>query len=94
MAPSRGRLGPHVDGSPVELQAVLNMSTVNALSGGFTIYPSSAIRLYPTSQQALNWFSTEESEAEMARIFDEVRPVEFTGQPGDVIFIHGCTVKW
>ena len=68
------------------------MSTVRALSGGFTIYPSSAIRLYPTSQQALNWFSTEASEAEMARIFDEVRPVEFTGEPGDCIFAHSCTL--
>lgn len=86
------KLGPHMDQSLTEMQVVTYLEDVEPRSGGFTIFPSSPQRLYPTSQQAYNWVAGETSEAAMDRIKTEVQPIEFCGKAGDVIFCHGWVV--
>jgi hypothetical protein len=86
------KLGPHMDQSFTEMMVVTYLQDVGPGEGGFTIFPGSAQRLYPTSAQALNWVSTDASEAAMNDILGNVRPLEFVGKAGDVIFCHGWTV--
>ena len=86
------RLGPHMDQNMTEMMAVMYLEDVDPLSGGFTIYPASAQRLYPTSSQALNWAPTERSQQVMDDIVTNAQPLEFVGKAGDVLFCHGWTV--
>lgn len=88
----KAKLGPHHDGLPTEIIGVTLLEEVKPRSGGFTIWPGSAQKLYSTSQQALNWVPTEESNRVFAEVKESVQPVEFVGGPGDVILIHGWTV--
>ncbi|MBT6426971.1 MAG: hypothetical protein HOK30_04885 [Rhodospirillaceae bacterium] len=88
----KSKLGPHMDQSMTELQAVTYLDDVGPQSGGFTIYPTSSRLLYPTSQQALNWMPTEASQDVVDHVTANIEPIEFTGQAGDVIFCHGWTV--
>ncbi len=85
-------LGPHMDQNICELMAVTYLQDVPPNSGGFTIYPGSAQRLYPTSEQAHNWVATDASGVVMDDIKTNVTPIEFTGKAGDVIFCHALTV--
>ena len=71
--------------------AVTLFRDVGPRAGGFTIYPNSAKILYPTSEEAKHWVATADSEAAMEHILRTVRPVEFCGKQGDVIFTHGWT---
>jgi hypothetical protein len=66
---SDGTLGPHMDANHSEMMAVTLLRDVGPRGGGFTIWPGSAERLYPTSEEALNWVATPASEAAM----DEVK---------------------
>lgn len=86
------RLGPHMDQSMTEMQVVTYLEDVEPHSGGFTIFPSSPQHLYPTSKQAYNWVASDASAAAMDKIKAEVRPVEFCGKAGDVIFCHAWVV--
>lgn len=86
------RLGPHMDENMTELMAVVYLNDVVPRSGGFTIYPTSPQRLYPTSVQAHNWVSTDSSKEVMDDIKANVIPLEFTGKAGDVLFCHGLMV--
>ena len=88
----KSKLGPHMDQSLTELQAVTYLDEVGPSAGGFTIYPTSARMLYPTSRQAYNWTPTETSQEVMDHITANVEPIEFTGKAGDVLFCHGWTV--
>ena len=44
-----------------------------ALQGGFTMWPTSAQRLYPTSEQALHWVATPRSEEVVKNVLETVR---------------------
>lgn len=89
---SESKLGPHMDQSMTEMMVVTYLADVGPRSGGFTIYPTSPQLLYPTSEQALNWVATDESQEAMDYIKVNVEPLEFTGQAGDVLFCHGWMV--
>jgi len=89
---SESRLGPHMDENITELMAVTYLEDVDERSGGFTIYPGSPQKLYPTSAQAHNWVATQRSEAVMDEIIDNIEPLEFVGKAGDVVFCHGWMV--
>lgn len=83
-------MGPHHDGGGCgELMAVTPVMPVLPRSGGFTIWPGSHRLFYETSEQALNWVPTERSKEVMNRVKATVEPVEFCGNPGDVIFCSG-----
>ena len=86
------KLGPHMDQSMTEMQVVTYIDDVEPRGGGFTIFPTSPQSLYPTSQQAYNWVATEASTEVMDHIKANVRPIEFCGKAGDVIFCHGWVV--
>ena len=86
------RLGPHMDQNMTEMMVVTYLDDVPPRGGGFTIYPTSAQRLYPTSEQAMNWLATDASRVAMDDIKAHVQPVEFCGKAGDVLFCHGLTV--
>ncbi|HAO54371.1 MAG TPA: hypothetical protein DCR03_02105 [Gammaproteobacteria bacterium] len=85
-------LGPHMDANMTEMTAVTYMSDIGPRSGGFTIYPTSPQALYHTSEQGLNWVSTEDSKKAMDHIKADIEPIEFTGEAGDTIFCHGWVV--
>lgn len=85
-------LGPHMDQNMTEIQAATYIEDVHPSSGGFTIYPTSAQLLYPTSQQAFNFVPTEKSAEVMDYIKEHVQPIEFCGEAGDTIFCHGWIV--
>jgi hypothetical protein len=85
-------LGPHMDQSMTELMVVTYVTDVEPRSGGFTIFPGSPQKLYPTSGQALNWVATDGSSDAMDDIKANIQPVEFVGRAGDVIFCHGLMV--
>ena len=85
-------LGVHMDVNMTEMMAVIYLEDVAPRAGGFTIFPTSAQTLYPTSEQALNWVATEQSSVAMDDIKSNVQPIEFTGKAGDVLFCHGWTV--
>ena len=80
-----------MDANHQEMMAVTLFRDVGPRAGGFTIYPNSAKILYPTSEEAKHWVATADSEAAMEHILRTVRPVEFCGKQGDVIFTHGWT---
>lgn len=86
------KLGPHMDANMTEMQVVIYLQDVEPASGGFTIFPTSPQRLYPTSEQALNWVGTPASKAAMDDIKQNVAPLEFVGKAGDVVFCHGLVV--
>jgi hypothetical protein len=86
------RLGPHMDQSMTEMMAVIYLQDVGPRAGGFTVFPTSPQRMYPTSAQGLNWVATERSETALNAVMAEVQPLEFTGQAGDVLFCHGWMV--
>ena len=85
-------LGPHIDDNPTELMGVIILEDIGPRSGGFTFFPGSAPLLYPSSAQALNWVATEHSVGPMEEIGAKIKPLEFTGKAGDVLFCHGLTV--
>lgn len=85
-------LGAHMDQNMTEMQVVTYLDDVDPRCGGFTIFPTSPQRLYPTSEQAHNWVGTEASVAAMDEIKQNVQPIEFCGKAGDVIFCHGLVV--
>ena len=85
-------LGPHMDANMTELMVVTYMSRIGPRQGGFTIFPTSPQRLYPTSEQAYNWVATDASRDAMDAIKQDVVPLEFVGEPGDVLFAHALMV--
>ena len=86
---SEPRLGCHLDRNMTELVVVTYLDDVPPGGGGFTIWPTSPQRLYPTSEQALHWTATEQSNQAMDDIKRDVQPLEFSGKAGDVIFCYG-----
>jgi hypothetical protein len=81
-----------MDENMTEMMAVTYLEDVAPRSGGFTIYPASPQRLYPTSEQALNWVPTVQSQAVMDDIITNTQPLEFVGRAGDTVFCHGWMV--
>lgn len=88
----KSKLGPHMDQNMAELIVVTYLEDVEPQSGGFTIWPTSAQALYPTSEQAFNWVATEHSVTAFDDVMTNVPPLEFVGKAGDVIFCHALTI--
>ena len=86
------KLGPHMDQSMTELIVITYVKDVEPGGGGYTFYPTSPQRLYPTSEQAYNWVATDASKPAMDQIKADVQPLEFAGKAGDVLFCHGWMV--
>ena len=75
-----------------ELIVITYVKDVAPGGGGYTFYPTSPQRLYPTSEQAYNWVATDASKEAMDQIKADVQPLEFAGKAGDVLFCHGLMV--
>lgn len=84
-----GRLGPHNDTMPAELFGMVYLSDVPPRSGGTTIWPTSPQRLWSCleSEHRCGFNPNEKYSSEFGAILDEVKPTEFVGATGDVIFL-------
>ena len=84
-----GGLGPHNDTMPAELFGMVYLSDVPPRSGGTSIWPTSPQRLYQCleSEHRCGFNPNEKYSPEFEAILDEVKPVEFVGGAGDVIFL-------
>ena len=89
---SPGRLGPHVDHAAAQLSAMVIVAKTGPREGGFTVWPGSHERLHRFwlgSQHAhFNPETVDEFKAEFQQILRDTKPVEFIGDPGDVVFWH------
>ena len=84
-----GGLGPHNDTMPAELFGMVYLSDVPPRSGGTSIWPTSPQRLYSCleSEHRCGFNPNEKYSPEFEAILEEVKPVEFVGGAGDVIFL-------
>lgn len=88
----QGQLGPHVDHAAAQICAMVFVGKTPPRSGGFTIWPRSHTRLHPYWQTCLGaHFNPELKDkfnAEHRTILQTTTPIEFVGNPGDVVFWH------
>lgn len=89
---SEGRLGPHVDHSAAQLSAMVIVEETPPRTGGFTIWPGSHHRLHSfwTSRQGAHFEPSMKDafDTEFRSILSDTPPLEFIGEPGDVVFWH------
>ena len=85
-------LGPHVDHSAAQLSAMVYVGETPRRHGGFTIWPGSHEQLHRfwISRQGAHFEPSVKTEfnAVYRGILQKTVPVEFVGQPGDVVFWH------
>lgn len=84
--PIQAQLGPHIDSSPAEMQCAIYLDDVGSHAGGFTLWPRSPQMLYRCMKQDRNYSPTAEFGPTFERIKKTIRPIEFSGKAGDVIF--------
>ena len=87
-----GRLGPHGDYMAAHLAAMVLPHALPPRSGGFTLWPGSHLLLHP------HWDTVHGGRISPARgegfrlardaVLRDIRPVEFPGNAGDVVFWH------
>lgn len=89
---AEGRLGPHVDHAAAHLSAMVLIDHIEPKSGGFTVWPGSHERLHPYFMGCQHAHFVKERKGyfqqEFAKILSDTVPVEFVGEPGDVVFWH------
>ena len=89
---TEGRLGPHVDHSAAHLSAMVIVAKTPPRTGGFTIWPGSHRRLHRfwTSRQGAHFEPSMKDafNTEFRTILKDTPPLEFIGEPGDVVFWH------
>lgn len=87
-----GRYNVHVDYISTHVAAMVIGSEIGPRGGGFMFWPGSHVTLHPYWQTVHgSGMAADRSEAFRAakeRIIRDVKPIEFTGSPGDVIFWH------
>jgi hypothetical protein len=88
---SGGRLSPHADQTAADLSAMVFVDEVAPHCGGFTLWPGSHHTVHPHCETVHGAMSQDQTEG-YARARDsalnEITPMEFPGQAGDVIFWH------
>ena len=87
-----GALGPHADYMAAQLSAMVLVDKVPPRCGGFTIWPGSHHRLHP-HWDTVHGGTIGPDRAEgfrLARdsVLNEIEPLEFSGDAGDVVFWH------
>ena len=86
------KLGPHADHAAAQLCAMVLVDDVLPRSGGFTVWPTSHRRLhnYWKTIVSAHWKddAKEAFVAEQTEILNTIRPMEFVGNAGDVVFWH------
>lgn len=86
------RYGVHADYMAAHLSAMVVAAPMPANSGGFTVWPGSHRRLHPLWDtcfgSTIDPSKSQHYGCERDAILCEVSPVEFSGEPGDVIFWH------
>ena len=85
-------LGPHTDRVCQQLNVCAYLDDVPPRSGGFTVYPGSHRIMFRAHHYEANWSPTEDFADAMREVVQNVAPVEFVGNQGDVVFWHGRTV--
>ena len=91
-SPTVGRLGPHTDQVCQQLNVCVYLDDVPPRSGGFTVYPGSHRIMFQAHETAANWSPKPGYRDAIRSVAKEIRPVEFAGAAGTVIFWHGRTV--
>lgn len=88
----KGRLGPHVDHAANQLSAMVIAAPIRPRGGGFTVWPGSHVRLHRywlgCQHAHFNPEFKDQFDAEFNAILQDTVPVEFCGEPGDVVFWH------
>lgn len=87
-----GRLGPHTDRVCQQLNACVYLEEVEPRGGGFTVYPGSHRIMFRAHRSEANWSPLPNFRDALRRVVREIRPVEFAGEAGTVVFWHGRTV--
>ena len=89
---AKGRLGPHVDRAAAQLSAMVFIVPTPPRCGGFTIWPGSHVRMQTSFKTIYSAYVEEELKEEFAKVQRDIlattHPVEFVGEPGDVVFWH------
>lgn len=85
-------LGPHTDRVCQQLNVCAYLDDVPRRSGGFTVYPGSHRIMFQAHQYEANWSPTDNFGDAMRDVVQNITPVEFVGNQGDVVFWHGRTV--
>lgn len=89
----RGRaLGPHTDRVCQQLNVCAYLDEVPPRSGGFTVYPGSHRLMFNAHTFEANWSPNAQFQDAMQQVVASIKPVEFVGEQGDVVFWHGRTV--
>lgn len=87
-----GSLGPHSDDQAAQLSAMVILDNTPPHCGGFTLWPGSHLRLHQywrtTFGSSMAPDNKEAFQAEIRHIVENVTPVEFSGNAGDVVFWH------
>ena len=91
-SPAVGRLGPHTDQVCQQLNVCVYLDDVPPRSGGFTVYPGSHRIMFQAHETEANWSPHTGYRDAIRKVAKEIRPVEFAGPAGTVIFWHGRTV--
>ena len=83
-------LGVHNDFQPFELFGFILVDDVQPKSGGTCIWPTSPQRLYECldHEQSYGFHPNDSYGPSLAKTLEEVPPVEFVGNAGDVLFLH------
>ena len=84
--PIQAQLGPHIDATSGVLQAAIYVDDVVPHGGGITVWPGSAQLLYPTQKQHRNFSPTAAFPPALDHVKRTIRPIEFAGSAGDVVF--------
>ena len=90
---SEGALGPHADYMAAQLSAMVLVDRVPKRSGGFTLWPGSHHKLHPHWDTVHGGVITGAQKSQSFRqardsVLREIKPVEISGNSGDVIFWH------
>ena len=87
-----GRLGPHVDRAAAQLSAMVFVAPTPPRCGGFTIWPGSHVKVHPFFKTVYSAYVEEDRSNDFTEVQREIlattNPVEFVGEPGDVVFWH------
>ena len=85
-------LGPHADQVCQQLNACAYLDDVAPRNAGFTVYPGSHEIMFQQHELEANWSPRDTYRNTLARIAEEIEPLELCAPKGSVVFWHGRTV--